>query len=479
MFSGKIRPEKRPITIGVQLTLWGTGMTLGVCVLLCVILYVGMYYSLLREVDAFLQDEVHELAAKVREHPDDPRAAEQAIRDELGHRTREDLSFRLFDPNGHVLISSDMDDSLWAHLRVPLDRAGGQEASCFQTVLVPGVSHALRTCSILLDHPGQRPLVAQTAYSLKQMTHSLGLLRKISGGGLALVAIFALAGGYVLTRRSLHPIDAMTRKARRISASRLDDRLPRSGTGDELDRLAETLNEMLGRVEDHVGRIRQFTADASHEFRSPLAALRGTAEVALSKPRSADELREVIEASIEQYDRLRRLAEDLLLLAQADADRAKLRREPVRLGDVIRDAAELYGPLAEEAGLTLEVHALPNVELLGDGGRLRQMVGNLIDNAIKYSHASGKIEMTLGCQDGTADITVRDMGVGIAPEDLPHVFDRFYRGDKARASDGAGLGLAICQWIAQAHGGRIELSSAQGQGTTAKVRLPVSLTPAA
>ena len=474
MSSEKTRPEKRPITVGVRLTLWGTGMTLAVCVLLCVILYVGMYYSLLREVDGFLQDEIHELAAKVREHPDDPRAAERAIRDELGHRTREDLSFRLFDPEGHVLISSNVDDSLWAHLRAPLNRADGQGAPHFETVRVPNVSHALRTCNILLDRPGQRPLVAQTAYSLHRMKHSLALLRKISAAGLALVVIFALAGGWILTRRSLRPIDTMTRKARRIGASRLGNRLPRSGTGDELDRLAETLNEMLGRIEEHVARVRQFTADASHEFRSPLAALRGMAEVALSKPRSADELREVIESSIEQYDRLQRLAEDLLLLARADVNRAALKRETVRLDQVVRDASELYAPLAEEAGLKLEVCTLPRVELLGDGGRLRQMVGNLIDNAIKYSRDSGDIDIALDCRDGVADITIRDRGTGIAPEDVPHVFDRFYRGDKARASEGAGLGLAICQWIAQAHGGKVELESVSDDGTTVRVRLPVA-----
>lgn len=474
MSSEKMRPKRRPITIGVRLTLWGAGMTLGVCVLLCVILYVGMDYSLLREVDAFLQDEAHELVAKVREHPSDHRAAEQAIRDELGHRTREDLSFRLFDPDGHVLISSDVDDSLWTHLRSPIGQARGQDGPHFETVRVPGVSSPSRTCSILLDRPGQPPLVAQTAYSLHRMKHSLAMLRRISVGGLALVAIFALAGGWILTRRSLRPIDTMTNKARRIGASRLGDRLPRSGTGDELDRLADTLNEMLGRIEEHVGRVRQFTADASHEFRSPLAALRGTAEVALGKPRSADELREVIEASIEQYDRLQRLAEDLLLLAQADADRVVLQRDPVRLDRVVHDAIELYAPLAEEAGLTLEVGASLDVEVLGHGGRLRQMVSNLIDNAVKYTHAPGKIDVSMDCRDATVHIVVRDTGVGIAPEDLPRVFDRFYRGDKARASEGAGLGLAICQWIAQAHGGKIELSSVPGEGTTAKVLLPVS-----
>ncbi|MBN1345493.1 MAG: heavy metal sensor histidine kinase [Phycisphaerae bacterium] len=473
MFSEKTRPKRRPTAIGVRLTLWGMGMTLAVCVLLCVVLYVGMYYSLLREVDAFLQDEVQELAAKVREHAGDHRAAERAIRDELGHRTREDLSFRLFDPQDNVLISSDAEDTLWTHLRGALDGARRQQGPYFETVRFPGVSSPSRTCSVPLDRPNQPPLVAQTTYSLHRMKHSLALLRKISAGGLALVAVFALAGGWILTRRSLRPIDTMTRKARRITASRLSDRLPRSGTGDELDRLAETLNDMLDRIQDHVRRIRQFTADASHEFRSPLAALRGMAEVALTKPRSADELRQVIEVSIEQYDRLQRLAEDLLLLAQADANRAGLRRELLRLDSLVRDTAEFYAPVADEAGLTFTVEAPQNIEIHGDAGRLRQMLGNLIDNAIKYSQAPATIDVTLACLDGAATITVRDTGPGIAPNDLPRVFDRFYRSDKARTSPGTGLGLAIAQWIAHAHGGTIEITGDLGKGTTAKVHLPI------
>lgn len=472
MSSEQTQPRRRSATIGLRLTLWGMGMTLTVCVLFCILLYTGMYYSLLREIDGFLQDEVRELAARVKEYPTDLRAAEQAIRVELGHRVGADLSFRLFDQSGRVLITSEPQDPRADQLsRVATKaRPGGQPF--FETVTVPDSPHALRTCAFHVFGSTGTPRVAQTAYSLHRMKHSLALLRKMSVFGLGFAAILALVGGWVLTRKTLLPINAMTVKARHIEADQLTDRLPRSGTGDELDRLAETLNEMLARIEDHVRQIRQFTADASHEFRSPLAALRGMAEVALTKPRSADELRQVIEVSIEQYDRLHRLAEDLLLLARADTDRAGLRRESVRLHDVIRDAAELYAPVAEEAGLTLDVGPLADVELSGDGGRLRQMIGNLIDNAIKYNRAPGTIEVALHSRDGTAMVLVRDTGQGITPEDLPHIFDRFYRGDKARASPGTGLGLAISQWIAKAHGGRIEVTSQQGRGTTVQVHLP-------
>ncbi len=474
MSSEKSKSRRRFKTIGFRLTVWGSGVMLVVCALLCAILYTGMYYSMLREVDGFLRGEVAELSAKIMEHPGDYDAAQRAIRSELSNRARSDLSFCLFDAEGHVVITSNPNDPVAGHpmLLAHWDQLPHQPH--YRTVRVPGQPHPYRTCSEPIETQEGVVVLAQAAYSLEYMNHSLALLRRISGVALVLVTSVACLGAWVLARRSLRPIDAMTVKARQIGADELTERLPRSGTDDELDRLAGTLNEMLGRIEDHVGHVRQFTADASHELRSPLAALRGMAEVALSRPRSADELREVVEASIEQYRRLQRLAEDLLLLTQADVNRATLKRERVRLDQVVRDAVELYAPLAEEAGLKLTVHPLPCVELSGDGGRLRQMVGNLIDNAVKYNKSAGEIDVVLDCQDGAADMKVRDRGIGIASEDLPYVFDRFYRGDKARTSNGAGLGLAICRWIAQAHGGEIELNSVLGEGTTASVRLPVS-----
>jgi heavy metal sensor kinase len=313
-------------------------------------------------------------------------------------------------------------------------------------------------------------------YLLDQMTQSLAALRRSCGIALALAAVLALVAGRIMARRSLQPVDTMTDTAKRIGANRLGDRLPRSGTGDELDRLAETLNDMLARIETHVKRLQQFTADVSHELRSPLAALKGSSEVALSGARSAAELRRVIEDNVEHYNRLTRIAEDLLLLARADAGENILRTDRIRLDEAIDDVVDLYAPLAADRRIELLFNDRQEISIRADGERLRQVLGNLIDNAIKYTQGPGRVTVCLATTDGHARIVVSDTGVGIPPEDMPHVFDRFYRADRARASQGAGsagLGLSICRSIVEAHGGRIRVESTPGRGTTVIVLLPL------
>ena len=233
---------------------------------------------------------------------------------------------------------------------------------------------------------------------------------------------------------------------------------------------------MLDRIERHVVQMQQFTADASHELRSPLAALRGNAEVALTRSRSAEELREIIEDSLEHYDRLARITEDLLLLARADAGHQVVRCEPVRFDLAVNDAIDLYTPLAQERGINLTFAGRVAVSCRGDAARLRQLVGNLIDNAIKYSDKGGRVTVALGCANGVASLTITDTGQGIPTEHLPRIFDRFYRADQARSARrrGAGLGLSICRMIADAHGGEIRVSSSPGEGTTVTVAIPVA-----
>jgi heavy metal sensor kinase len=303
------------------------------------------------------------------------------------------------------------------------------------------------------------------------------MVRVVCLGALTAAAALALVGGRILARRSLDPLHRILATAREIDAQRLSARLPRSNNGDELDQLAATLNDLLGRVERYVRHMEQFTADAAHELRTPLAALRGLTEVALRRPRSADELRQTIEEFGEHAERLARLAEDLLFLARIDAGEPVFRHEPVRLDQAAADAVELMEPLAAERGLELVIHAHAEAVVNGDGGRLRQLVGNLIDNAVKFSGAPGRVSVSVEQVNGDARVLVADTGSGIPADHLPRIFDRFYRIDQARSAQqdgGAGLGLSICKSIVEAHGGKIELRSAPGNGTVAEVRLPLS-----
>jgi heavy metal sensor kinase len=293
---------------------------------------------------------------------------------------------------------------------------------------------------------------------------------------LAAAAAIALFVGRFLAYRSLRPIQALTAAANLIGAANLGERVPLAGTDDELDRLAGTLNEMLTRIDQYVKQLRQFTADASHELRTPLAALRGSAELALSRTRSAEELRLVIEDSLERYDRLQRIAEDLLLLARLDAGENILRFERVQLDKAVEDIVDLYRPVAEDRGLELRQENAEAIWINGDGGRVRQLIGNLIDNAVKYTSSPGRVTVSLSRVNGVARLVVADTGRGIAPEDLPRVFDRFYRVDRSRSTnraDGTGLGLSICRSIAEAHHGSIELQSTPARGTQATVTLPI------
>jgi heavy metal sensor kinase len=464
-------------TVGARLTLWGAGISLLVCVLVCVLLYFGLRLSLVREVDGFLEGEVYEFRSILTEEEEEDEfpEVEREIRRELGSRLRGDLTFRLLDRNGRLLLTSDPQDPLpdpWT--LAPIGAA--ESASAFtETIQVPRLQSSFRVCSHWIKLRDGKPYVAQAAYVLKGVEASLATFRHVCLAALVAAPIMALVGGYVLARRSLRPVGAITLTARRIGARHLSQRIARTGSGDELDRLAETLNDMLDRLEKHVHRMQQFTADAAHELRTPLAALRGTTEVALSQARSAEELRAVLEDNMEHYTRLSRIADDLLLLARADVGQLPLARENICLDRAVADVVDLYAPLAQERGIELKVTEGPEVWLHADGARIRQLLGNIVDNAVKYAGDGSHVTVALADADGRATLTIADDGPGIALDDLPHLFDRFYRADRSRSSraaGGAGLGLPISRMIAELHGGTIDLQSAPHAGTRVIVSLP-------
>lgn len=461
----------RALPIRTRLTRWGTFVTLLVCVVVTSVVYTGMRFSLLREVDGFLDAEIRELIAKVDEREGDLVAAEAAIRTELGHRPEADLVFELFATDGRLLLTSEPSES---HLRLD-----GVESFADLPPFAPvyetdtrEAGDSRRCVEHVRYHGGDG--VAVASYSLDSMDRSLAHVRLLTLLALVIGGALAWVGAWWMARRSLAPVADMTESARRIGLRGLTERLKRTGANDELDRLAAVLNAMLDRLQRMVSAQRRFTADASHELRTPLTALRGMSEVALSRPRSEAELREVIESSLEEYDRLQQLAEGLLLLAQGDEGKASLVSERVEIGGLLEAVVEFYAPFAEDSGVALELHGGEEVEVIGDPGRLRQMFSNLIENAIRYSQASGRIDVTYDESAGECRVTVRDHGIGISAEDLSRIFDRFFRCDPARNPTGTGLGLAICKWIASVHGGSITAESVEGEGTTVTVRLPLA-----
>jgi heavy metal sensor kinase len=265
----------------------------------------------------------------------------------------------------------------------------------------------------------------------------------------------------------------MAHRARRITAEDLRQRVPQRGTRDELDYLAETLNEMLGRLEEAFATLRRFTADAAHELRTPLTALRGGLEVALRAPRSAPELERVLRDSLEEADRLTRLVEGLLVLSRATAG-SGLARERVDLEPLLLEALDLGARLAHGTGVAVRLGDVSPAAVAGDPAALSRLVRNLAENAVRYTPAGGVVELSLRTADGAALLTVADTGIGIDPEDAERIFEPFVRLDAARSREtgGAGLGLAIARSIAVAHGGTLTVTSAPKAGSRFTLRLP-------
>jgi two-component system OmpR family sensor kinase len=276
--------------------------------------------------------------------------------------------------------------------------------------------------------------------------------------------------GYWLAGAALTPVEDMRSKAAAISGAEPGRRLPVGKADDELRRLAETLNAMLARLERAIERERGFVADASHELRTPLALMKAELDLALRKQRSTPELEDALRSAAAETDRLVRLAEDMLVLAQADDGRLPLRRDDVRAGDLLETVREAFRARAEQSGRTIEAEAANGVAFSGDRLRVEQALGNLVDNALR--HGSGAVTLSAVDANGHIELHVVDEGEGFPPDFLPHAFERFGRADQARTSGGAGLGLALAAAIAEAHRGSAHASNRPGGGADVWLSLP-------
>ena len=299
--------------------------------------------------------------------------------------------------------------------------------------------------------------------------------------GVLATLVIGSYGGLLLANQALRPVDRITRAAEQIGAGDLSERVPTPPQMDEIGRLATTFNHMIARLEAAFERQKQFTSDVSHELRTPLAVMRGDIEIALRRTRSADEYQQVLASSLEEIIRLSRLVEELLTLARADAGRTQLKREPISLDKLCGDMVDYILPLATQRDQILTYEGPGrDVVMNGDINRLKQLLLNLLDNAIKYTEKNGRVTLALTSTPSQAIIEVRDTGRGIPKEDLPHIFDRFFRRSKStpdRTAVGFGLGLSIVKWIVDSHGGTIEAESEPGKGTTFRLKLPLYQRP--
>jgi heavy metal sensor kinase len=294
---------------------------------------------------------------------------------------------------------------------------------------------------------------------------------------LAAMVVVATGGGYFLVRRALTPVDRIASSAEQITLHNLKERLPIAKTGDELERLSISLNHMIARLDEALQHNQRFIADASHELRTPLTIMRGELEAIVEGAYPASDVQPTAASILEEAQRLGRIVEGLFAISRLDAGEAQKEWAQFDLAKLATSTAEQMCLLAEDKEINISSHAPEEVVVEGDRARLKQVIVNLLDNAIKYTLAGGKIRLSVTARDGRASLEVADTGIGIPADARPHIFERFFRVDKARSRElgGAGLGLSIVKSICTAHGGQVDFQSTEGVGSCFKVELPLAV----
>lgn len=445
-----------------RLLVWNTLVILALAVAMLVALRMGLWYTLIREEDQLLREDIAEVRLfLIRSKPIDWVQVQQAINEKAtGHAPR-NWFCEILKVNGDVVITTDQSPALeWSHFTD--DQAAILTIDRFRVCQQP----------IGIDQIGTVIIrVGATLDDVRDDVARVTQLATIIGLGLLLLAPF---GGYLLAKRAILPLKQINQTTAGLRPSHLEERLVSRQTGDELDQLTDTINGFLDRIANYLEKNRELVANAAHELRSPLTAIRSSAEVALHQDRSVDDYKEFLARVVEESSRLGMLVNQLLLLAESDANRLELKNQIVTLDQLVKRCVDMFDGVAELRGIRLVIETTP-ATTMGDEHQLRQVFLNLLDNAMKFTQQGGTISARVWLEDHHIHITIQDSGMGISKADLPKVFDRFFRANRERerrSQGGTGLGLSICQAIVTAHRGTIELTSEPGHGTTAHIMLP-------
>jgi heavy metal sensor kinase len=463
----------RRLSIGIR---WALRYTVAMAVTLtafAVVVYSQVERRINREArlvtEIHAQTLVESLRSQREEHS--PERVREWLAERLANTVHESdpdlgLGIQVLDAAGEPVLAAG--SLAQARLPLPRDVLRGRRSASFRAVNLGGeYAHFV---SVLAAPEG----FVQVAIDTTRYAENVGHVRQTFV--IAFPLVLSLTGllGWLLARGSLRPIAAITGTARRISASNLSERISTTGSADELDRLAETLNAMIERIEDSVARMRRFNANAAHELRTPLALVCSQIELALEKPADGEDLGRVLGDVLRRVRHLARAVDALLRLSQLEEglDREQVERVPI--GELLETVLEFFEPMATQEGRVLEGGPFPRAEVLGDRSWLLQLFSNLVDNAIKYCAPGDRIRIGAELRGREVLATVSDTGPGIPPEALAGIFDRFQRGAHPRDREGFGLGLALAREIARAHGGRISVASDGRSGTTFSVHLPAA-----
>jgi two-component system, OmpR family, heavy metal sensor histidine kinase CusS len=445
---------------------------------------VGLYLVLVSELDRsteqFVGDKVNVLRTILRERPDDWDALREEIELESAARRYEQFYIRLLDDHGTTLLTTPGMEELVDLTRVARETRGLDHAGLTRAIVMKGKQgkpFCVAAASVPVGSSITKTDTIQIAVDISQQEQFLARYRRWFGMILvAACAIFPIIG-YRTARHGIRPLEEMATTMRHIRSTNLQERILPEGYPSELAALAGPFNEMLDRLEESFERISRFSADIAHDLRTPVNNIRGEAEVALVRARTVEEYRDVLGSCLEEAVRLSELISDLLFLARAESPLTHLRREKVDVGQLLCGVREYYEASAADGSVSFTT-AIPAEPVIAELDRtlLQRAVGNLISNALTHTAPGGSVIVETCAEHSTIRIDVSDTGAGIPPEALPKVFDRFFRVDSSRsqASGGAGLGLAIVQSIMLLHGGKVEIASQLGKGTTVTLRLPLA-----
>jgi heavy metal sensor kinase len=456
-----------------KMTLWYVLTFLISALIICTFLYLGLRYRLLKEIDQFVLDETREMERVLSREPKETYFL-MRFEDEMMARKYYPFFFQILDKEGKPLyVSKEFRETGYVANDQVLTNARNRKETREEIHSFKGRSTFL-IISTPVYRDGKLAEIIQFGTHLHFVRKNLSHFKNNILIALPIILVLGALGGWVLARRSLSPIGYIASKAQNITSENLSRRLTPRGTDDEMDDLIRTINEMIARLESSFKRMAEFTADASHELRTPICAMRGEAEVLLLKERKAEEYQEGLVHFIEQFDHLNQMINDLILLSKFDATQVELKMAPLRLDLLIKDLCNLFQVLAEQNKIALEMGTIEEVTVLGDKARLQQLFTNLIDNAIKYT-SEGSIRVAVEKNQEGALVKISDTGIGIPKEEQEKIFKRFYRVDKSRLREtgGVGLGLSIADWIATSHHGKIEVDSEINQGSTFTVYLPI------
>lgn len=467
-------------SVRTRLTLWYVGILALVLVIFSIGVYSLMSRALYVRVDENLRSVIQITIKSLTQDAQEGQSNEDAAQSTVTELFNTQQALAIFDASGKLLAENTSQYNF--HARLPDANLISGDNIYLYTLKEDGdddyVRLAVQHVSIVPANTEYFILVSQPLESIEDELKSL---QKILYYAVPVALIFAGLGGWFLARKSLAPVVSMSEKARRIGAQTINERLPVTNARDELGQLAATFNELLARLSAAFAQQRQFMADASHELRTPLSVMHTAADVTLAQShRREDEYRDALEMINEQTNRLTRIVEDMFILARADAGRYPLRRSKFYLDELLAETVRAGNILAAKKNVTIQTCHFTESLFSGDEGLLRQMLLNLLDNAIKHTPAGGTVTVNFITHQDTYLIAISDTGAGIPAEAQAHIFERFYRADKARSrpvpyDGGAGLGLSIALWIAEVHQGTLQLRRSDATGSTFEITLPVSV----